>query len=251
MQRNAITSTKNENIKLLKKLSQKKYREEYNLYLIEGIKIINEALQNNEEFEYLIYDERYQNNTIPAKIKLYVEFDILKYISALGNPQGIIAAVKKNQRTDFICEGKWVYLDGVADPTNAAAIVRSADCAGFDGVVFGNGSVDIYNDKFLRASMGSNYHIKVVNFEDEMNCINSFKDMGFFIIGADLNGGSVTNIKNKNILLIIGNESLGISDKVLMMCDSLIRIPIYGKAESLNAACAATVLMYMINGYIN
>ncbi len=252
MQTSVITSTKNESIKLLKKLSQKKYRDQYNLYLVEGIKIINEALSNQEKIEYLIYDERYINNAIPANNKIQVTFDILKYISSLNHPQGIMAAIKQNTTTQDITDkgNKWIYLDNITDPSNAAAIVRSADCAGFYGVIFGGNGVDIYNDKFLRAAMGSNYHIELVRKDNSEKFIPYFKNKGFTIIGADVGGKEGLNIQNKNILLIIGNESLGISDKIKNLCDDLVKIPIYGCAESLNAACAATVLMYKINEYI-
>jgi TrmH family RNA methyltransferase len=250
MQVDIITSIKNDNIKLLKKLSYKKYRNQYKLYLIEGIKIINEALQNHEEIEYLIYDERYINNTIPAHNKLQVSREILKYISTLTNPQGIIAAIKQKSQEKFSFHGNWIFLDGIADPSNAASIVRSADCAGFYGVIFGSDSVDIYNDKFLRASMGSNYHVKLMNITNSEECIIDFKNSAFNILGADVKGKELTNFPNKNILLIIGNESFGISKKISNLCDYHVKIPIYGKAESLNAACAAAVLMYKLNGYI-
>jgi TrmH family RNA methyltransferase len=245
-----INSVKNEQIKYLNKLKQKKYRDEYGLYLIEGIKIITEAVLSGEELVYLIYDERYISSDIDAKHRLFVTNGIIKYLSSLENPPGIIAAVRiKNKRNDM--EGdKWVMLDEVKDPSNAAAIVRSADCAGFDGVIFANNSVDIYNEKFLRAAMGSNYHIKLINADNAQEQIDYFKENGYCITGSCLKGSEKEEIKNDKTVLIIGNESKGISEDLLKKCDCLVKIPIYGKAESLNAACAASVLMYMINGYI-
>lgn len=251
MKENIINSAKNEHIKYLSKLKLKKYRDEYGLYLIEGIKIIQEAQNAGQELVYIIYDDRYNSNTIEAKHRLYVTNSIIKSISSLESPQGIIAAVRIKENDDNITGSKWVLLDEIKDPSNAAAIVRSADCAGFEGVVFANNSVDIYNEKFLRAAMGSNYHIKLINSENIDTTLSYFKDHDYHILAADLSGNENCEIKCDKIVLIIGNESNGISDNVLRQCDCLIKIPIYGKAESLNASCAASVLMYKIIGYIN
>lgn len=251
MKENIINSSKNEHIKYLSKLKMKKYRDEYGLYLIEGIKIIQEARDAGQELVYIIYDDRYNSNTIGAKYKLFVTNSIIKSISSLESPQGIIAAVRMKKNDYNITGGKWVFLDEIKDPSNAAAIVRSADCAGFEGVVFANNSVDIYNEKFLRAAMGSNYHIKLINSENTEKTLSYFKENNYYIIGADLQGSGECKITGDKIFLIIGNESNGISDDVLKQCDCLIKIPIYGKAESLNASCAASVLMYKIIGYIN
>ncbi len=251
MKENIINSSKNEHIKYLSKLKMKKYRDEYGLYLIEGIKIIQEARDAGQELVYIIYDDRYSSNTIEAKYKLFVTNSIIKSISSLESPQGIIAAVRIKKKDYDINGGRWVFLDEIKDPSNAAAIVRSADCAGFEGVVFANNSVDIYNEKFLRAAMGSNYHIKLINSENTENTLSYFKEHNYYILGADLQGCEKCEITSDRILLIIGNESNGISDDVLKQCHCLIKIPIYGKAESLNASCAASVLMYKIIGYIN
>lgn len=251
MKENIINSAKNEHIKYLSKLKMKKYRDEYGLYLIEGIKIIREACNAGQEIVYILYDDRYNSNTIEAKHRLYVTAAIIKNLSSLDNPPGIIAAVRIKNNEYNITGGKWILLDEIKDPSNAAAIVRSADCAGFDGVVFANNSVDIYNEKFLRAAMGSNYHIRLVNAENADETLSYFRGQKYYIAGADLSGSENCELTGDKILLIIGNESNGISNSILKECDCLIKIPIYGKAESLNASCAASVLMYKIIGYIN
>jgi len=245
-----INSVKNEHIKFLNKLKQKKYRDEFGLYLIEGIKIINEAVENNEEIVYLIYQKDFKADYIDAKYRICASESVIKNISSLKSPQEIIAAVKIKNTNNVISGSKWVLLDEIKDPSNAAAIVRSADCAGFCGVVFADNSVDVYNEKFLRACMGSNYHIKLIQNQNACKQVEYFKDNGYYITGAALNGDEKADINRDKVLLIIGNESKGISESILNKCDCLVKIPIYGKAESLNAACAASVLMYKINGYI-
>ncbi|NMC56320.1 MAG: RNA methyltransferase, partial [Eubacteriaceae bacterium] len=209
MKENIINSAKNEHIKYLSKLKMKKYRDEYGLYLIEGDKIIQEARHAGAEFVYIIYDDRYSSNTIEAKHRLYVSNSILKSVSSLDSPQGIIAAVRIKENDYNITDGRWLLLDEIRDPQNAAAIVRSADCAGFEGVVFANNSVDIYNEKFLRAAMGSNYHIKLINSKNIDTTLSYFKDKNYHILGADLQGNESCEIKGDKILLVIGNESNG------------------------------------------
>lgn len=247
MEQKIITSHKNERIKFLHKLKQKKHRDETGLYLIEGGKIIQEAFDSGEEIIDLVYEEAMQRaaDKIEAQNKLCVTKDIIDSLSALKSPQMLVASVKIKEKPLTLSGSRWMLLDRVSDPANAAAIVRSADCAGFDGVVFAGGSVDIYNEKFLRAAMGSNYHMPVANVVSLTDTIARFKEAGFVAVGSALDGQAPMDLSDKKVLLIVGNESAGMSEEARGSCEHIIKIPIYGKAESMNVACAATVLMYL------
>ena len=246
-----ITSVKNDRVRFLAKLKEKKFREENGLYLIEGVKIIQEAIDAGEKIVWLVCDDRQKAmlDEIKAKHKMFVRPHVLAHISNLKSPPGILAAVQMRKNPTEDMRGLWVLLDGVADPANAASIVRSADAAGFAGVIFADG-VDIYNEKFLRAAMGSNYHITLSVAGDKIADIRCLKEKGFAFIAACVAGRDDISTTAENVVLVVGNEANGISAAVLDLCDKHVSIPLYGKAESLNAACAASVLMYALRGFV-
>ncbi len=250
MEGKIITSHQNEQIKQLAKLRQKKYRDEKGLYLIEGYKILQEALKSGEEIVDLVYDKSMEGaaKDIAAENKLLVTTAILDGLSALKSPQKILASVRRKAETFVLTGSRWILLDRISDPANAASIVRSADCAGFDGVIFANQSVDCYNEKFLRGAMGSNFHLPLVQAASLTDTVAQFRKAGFVVIGSALDGDKPMDVSDKKVLLIVGNESAGMSKEAKACCDAVIKIPIYGKAESMNVACAATVLMYLTTG---
>lgn len=243
-----ITSVKNQRVKEWKKLHRKKYRDQTGTFLVEGYHLVEEVLNSKWQVEELIVLE---DTPLPFSYegkKESVTSQVMKEISQTETPQGIIAVVTKelHQRgtgTHFL------LLDTIQDPGNLGTLIRTADAAGFDAVLLGEGSVDRFNDKVLRATQGSMFHdMKVVdvNLKDEMR---KLKEDGVVVWGTALQGATdFTELDvPEKVALLVGNEGNGVREELLKDSDELVKIPIYGKAESLNVAVAAGILMYTVN----
>ena len=137
-------------------------------------------------------------------------------------------------------------LDRIQDPGNLGTIIRTADAFGVDGILISEGSVDGYNPKVVRATMGSIFRVNILHIKKSLNILEELKNRGIKIYSTSLQGKNYIQEINFKIpsLLIIGNESKGVSDELLNMAHSLIKIPMVGKAESLNAAVASSIIMY-------
>lgn len=234
------SSTKNEFIKSIKKLQEKKYRDSTGAFLVEGEHLVTEAIKNNC-VKYIITEENYEFETNIKQIK--VTNNVLKYISSLDNPQSIMAVCKKvkNNRLD----NKILILDDIQDPGNLGTIIRSCIAFGFNTLVVSENTVDIYNSKVIRASQGMIFSINII-VADLETFVNDLKMQGYCIIGTDvLNGKSISNFKNfKKSAIIMGNEGRGLSKKIRNLCDEFIYIPISDNCESLNVGVAASIIMY-------
>lgn len=257
-----ITSSKNPLVKEVKSLYRKKGREKLQLFLIEGIKIIEEAVENNYPIKNIIYTDSLRENpegeNLFNKIKLwkelvYVSESLFKEISDTENPQGILATAELNFRhmdEVYKLEKKaLLLLDGVQDPGNMGTIIRSADAFSIDGIIIREGSVDPYNPKVIRATMGSIFRVPLyfINGTEELK---SLRALNIKIYSTSLEG-SIPIYDNdfcEDFILSIGNESQGVSKELLDLSDKLIKIPMTGKAESLNAGVAASIIMYEAMG---
>ena len=227
-----ITSSSNNKCKYVKSLSQKKSRQKYGEYTIEGIKSVSDALNSEREITALYVSDSFfenENFKYPKDISLYkVQDDVFMKMCDTKAPQGILAVVKIEDETDFTpnTEKSYIYCDCINDPGNLGTIIRTADAAGFDGVLLSDGCVDLYSPKTVRSSMGSFFNMRVVT---GVSCDNTIDYRS-----ADM---------KKPTIIIVGNEANGISEDVQKMCQC-VKIPILGKAESLNAGVAAAILMY-------
>jgi len=256
-----ISSTQNSLIKEIKSLKLKKYREEKDLYYIEGIKFVDEAIKEGVEIlKVLISDKLYLvkgGQEIVEKVEaLPIEEFIMseklfKVISDTENPQGIIAVIKskKYQLSEIIRSDNFlVILDSIQDPGNLGTIIRTADAAGVTGIIISDGSVDLHNSKVLRSTMGSIFHVPIYHSADLLETIKSLKEAGIKIYSTHLS--AKTNYSeleySNNIGVVIGNESNGVSEEVRLQSDLLFKIDMHGKAESLNAAVAAGLIMFEI-----
>lgn len=172
---------------------------------------------------------------------------IAEHLSSTKNSQDIFMVLPINQPKSFSFEyGKWVVLDNLTDPGNVGTIIRTADAAGFDGVVLSEESVDLYNPKVQRSMQGSQFHIQIVQ-NPILAAISSFKENGIpvYVSILDKTAKSLNNcISVPQLALVIGNEAHGASKDVIETADKKIYIPIKGKAESLNAAVAAGIMIY-------
>ncbi|GEN31477.1 TrmH family RNA methyltransferase [Cerasibacillus quisquiliarum] len=249
-----ITSIQNEKVKDWRKLHKRKERQKTKLFIVEGYHLVEEAWKSNWEIvEVIVMDQIdipswYTDNNITIVSK-----QVFQSISTTKSPQGILAVVKMKQT--FIQNGKHLLLiDAVQDPGNLGTIIRTADAAGLGGIILGEGTVDAFNEKVIRATQGSLFHIPIK--EAKLNHeIKQLKNIGYTIWASSLEQAhhyQHIHVPEK-VALLLGNEGSGIKQKYIEQADLSVKIPIYGKAESLNVGVAASILMYYIvqNTYIN
>lgn len=244
---NFIESKDNSNLKLIRKLRQKKFRYKEGKFVIESRKMLEEAIQNSINIDFILLREDIakdlskENSFIESSnidVK-YVKDIIFNEISTMSTPDGYLAVVKF-PRVNRNLNDKILLLDGIQDPGNLGTIIRSSEAFGFSNVLLLN-TVDPYNDKSLRASMGSIFRISLESIK-ECDLAELKKQYTFYI--ADMHGQDYRKENYQgNTCLVIGNEANGISDLMMSYCDKKIKIPMEGKLESLNAAISASILM--------
>ena len=244
-----ITSKSNSTVKLIKKLHTRKGRKETGLFFVEGNKHVDDALSSFNRPIYIVQTQQNYDTHFIDHSALIVTDEIFKYLSVTKTPQGIIAVfeIPRYNLTDIVSCNRILFLDQVQNSDNVGALIRTAVCAGFDAVMLNEGCADPYTPRAVRSSAGAVLTSTVL--KTKVDTIKILKSEQFQFIGTHLNGiESVDIIKNK-VVLVVGNEGNGISDDVAGLCDILIKIPIYGNCESLNAAVAGSILMYKIIGY--
>lgn len=238
-----IISTNNEYIKKIASLANKKFRKQLNLFFIEGYHLVLEAKNANLLLEVLIVDE---NDYIEGVNNVLVTEEIIKKISQTVSPQNIIGICKIKEE-EFNFGDKILILDDIQDPGNLGALVRTALGFGFANIILSSNSIDIYNDKFLRATQGAFFHTNIVQGEIE-HFLKELKEKEYFLVGTGLeNAKDVESICfAKKAALILGNEGSGIKQSVLDMCDVVAKIRINKELESLNVVVAGGIMMYKI-----
>lgn len=252
-----ISSTGNSQIKNLSKLlKSSKARKEQGVFIVEGIKMFLEAKKLSlVEKVYLseeLYKEWNQNidlGDIPFEV---VENKVFKEISDTITPQGIIAVVRMNKYyLEDLLEKKalrLIFLENIRDPGNLGTIVRTAEGAGMTAIVLSKESVDIYNPKVVRSTMGSIFRMPFLYVEDFLAAMKLAQTAGVKLYATHLKGKAFYDEVEygEKSGIIIGNEAKGISDEAAEQADIYVKIPMSGKVESLNAAVAASIMMYEI-----
>lgn len=236
------SSINNDFVKEIKKLNEKKYRDITNTFLVEGEHLVLEAIKS-KLVKYVIvcedYDFDYDN-------KIVVSNRVLKHISNLDNPSGIMAVCNKPESKDI--GNKIIVLDNIQDPGNLGTIIRSSVAFNFDTIVISKNSVDIYNSKVIRATQGMLFKVNIIvaDLEEFINGISS----EYKIIGTNvINGKKIKEFKNvEKFAIIMGNEGQGLSSKVAQLCHENIYIPMSKNCESLNVGVAASIIMYELGG---
>ncbi|MDA0987162.1 MAG: RNA methyltransferase [Bacteroidetes bacterium] len=243
---------------LLRSLSLKKYREEQNLFIVEGWNSISEIMNSKIEIEILVSTEN-QNQDILKKAKqltksyFYATENEINKISNTKTSQGILAAVKPiDKSADFIFNQSKknkiiVALDSISDPGNLGSIIRTCDWYGIDALFISKNSVELYNPKVVQATMGSLFHLLISCNIDLNNKIDEAKKNGFTIIGTDVHGKNILSKElfnpQKKYLIVFGNEAHGIDKSLKNKIDKYITIPKFGKAESLNISVSVGVIL--------
>lgn len=255
---NKIKSSKNPLIKEIKSLYRKRERKKLGLFLVEGIKIVEELVDENYLFKKIVYtDSVFSNKDGKALIQkignskklVKVSEDLFKEISDTENPQGILGLVNiplyKIEDLNLDNINLLLYLDEIQDPGNMGTIIRSADAFNIDGIIIPEGCVDPYNPKVARATMGSIFRVPLYFIDDGVAEIKRLKSEGIKLYSSSLVGSvDIGKINFKRSIVAIGNESKGVSPEIHKLSDKLIKIPMLGESESLNAGVAASIIMY-------
>ena len=248
-----IESKENSLFKETKKLKEKRNRSKEGKYLIEGFRLVQEAFKANMEIEYLVISEgsedklnEYLNEYINEE-KIYImKKNLFTMLTSTETPQGAIAVVKNKELQKDI-EGEFFLLcDKVQDPGNLGTIIRTAHAAGVDGIILTKGTVDIYNDKSIRSTMGSLFYVPIIQDDEDLSFVRKLKDEGFSLVATSLQESKdffESDLKGK-IILSVGNEGNGISEEVFSLADKKVKIPMPGGAESLNVAIATSIILF-------
>lgn len=236
-----INSVSNEKIKKYSKLLQKKYRDESNLYLVSTDHLVREAIKERNVVDIFLLENKenyYGNVTIVTET-------VMRKLTNLKTLPNVVAVVKKKKEENI--KGNVILLDGVQDPGNVGTIIRSAVAFNIDTIVFGNGTVDVYNEKVLRASEGMINNINIIK-KDLVDVIMELKVNGYEIIGTKVDGGTdIKNIKSKKFALLVGNEGNGVSKELLDLCDVFAYIKMNDSCESLNVGVATSIIIHELN----
>ena len=251
-----ITSKDNELIKHIRKLKDKKYRDESNEYVVEGVKLVEEAVKENAKIKQIIVCE---DTTRTYEIPTHIMLEIAKYecisvsdkifniITQVTNPQGIMAIIEKNAQNAKIdyTQDIIVVLDDVQDPGNLGTIIRTAHAAGVNGIILTKGTVDIYNDKTIRSTMGSIFYVPII-YDNDLSFLMNLKSEGFSLVATSLEESKnfFDEDLSGKVILSVGNEGNGISNEIFDLADKKVKIPMPGGAESLNVGVATSIILF-------
>ena len=240
-----ITSKANSVVKNTKKLHQKKYRK--SAYLIEGWHLFEEAVQAGVTIEKVFALESYRDQLAAFPQTVWVSEEILRDLADTQTPQGIVAVIQKEEvGLPDLHQGKYLFLEDVQDPGNVGTMIRTADAAGFTGVIVSDKSADIYSLKTLRSMQGSHFHLPIYRMP-LTSFVEEAKKSDLPILATTLSRDSkdyreLSSLEN--FVLVMGNEGQGISSVMAESADQLVHIGMKGRAESLNVAVAAGILMF-------
>ncbi|MDA8234414.1 MAG: RNA methyltransferase [Clostridia bacterium] len=251
-----LTSVQNTRVKEIKGLHQKKNRDREKVFLIEGVRFVEEALAAGVTVNTVIHSPKLIT-TLRGQELLYkaenggvelleVADHVLEHLADTENPQGVMAVLPQLEQGSIPPEGRLVLLvDGVQDPGNLGTIIRTADAAGVGAVLLGEGTVDLYNPKTLRSTMGSLFHLPVTRV-NALEVITAMKQQGWRVAVADVQGKVEWFEADfyKPMVIVVGSEARGPREEILSIADDRLRITMPGRAESLNVAIATGVLLF-------
>lgn len=241
-------------IKYYSSLLNKKQRHQEKKFIVEGLKLITDAIDSGFRCEIVISQKDFLDENI-GFVK-FIEKNKINFDSAKAqdfeklcdtkNPQGIVGVFnfKELTKTDFANEKLIVALENISDPGNLGTIIRNCDWFGVKNVVLSSDCAEIYNPKVVRSSAGSIFHLNLFYEDNFYGVLEEQKKTGYKILCADLNGENLYSFaQNEKMILALANEANGPTEKLLQICDLKITIPKKGNAESLNVASASAVLI--------
>ncbi|MCI1856760.1 MAG: RNA methyltransferase [Sporolactobacillus sp.] len=247
-----MVSLQNDKVKLWKKLKMKKWRDRERLYLIEGPHLVQEAAFSARHLlQTVLIDEGFHlpKDWPLADVEVYqVTHKIFTELSQTETPQGIIAVCRMVRPSVTVRRGRYLMVDGVQDPGNLGTLIRTADAFGLDAVFLGDGCVDDYNGKTLRSAQGSHFHLSIIH-RNLLDAVTELRSLGVPVYGSSLRGRNLppATFDAPDFALIVGNEGNGVRPELLEKADNVVRIPMAGRAESMNVAVAAGILLYWLS----
>lgn len=261
-----ITSKSNQKVKYLKSLNEKKFRQKYNEYYLEGIKVVNELLDMYNKkavdiisiaYSYDILSKLNGGLEILKRLEkisdieiLNISKDVFESITDTVSPQGILATLKIPNKSlnDINNDSNIIILDKLQDAGNVGTIIRTADSFDVRNIICLEGTVDVFSPKVLRSTMASIFRVNIIQIDNNNlnESINKIKEKGYNIIGTSLQTSTYVSkdVFKGKCAFALGNESNGISELIIKSCDKLVKIPMSDSAESLNVACATSILLY-------
>ena len=254
LEKSMITSTSNQQMKNLMLLMKKaKARNEQELFVVEGRKMFQEVPEEWLKQVYVSESFFAENDKMLAGYTYEIVSDsVFKAVSDTQTPQGILCLVRKPQyRLEELLKGADTHLlilESIQDPGNLGTMLRTGEGAGISGVVMNHTTVDLFNPKTIRSTMGSIYRMPFYYAEDILKAIRKIKDAGIKVYAAHLDGEKSYDEEDYafSCAFLIGNEGNGLREETSKMADHYIIIPMSGEVESLNAAIAASVLMFEV-----
>lgn len=251
-----IISRSNNAIKnAAKLLKSSRERKKQGLFIIEGAKLLDEVIKNNIKISQVFFTERFKlkNQNIVNELnkectQLYeIDKSLIKYISENTTPQEVICICKTPSKNNIELEGKILILENIQNPGNMGAIIRSAKAFGIKTIVLSSDCCDVYSPKVLRAAMGGVFDLNIVLSDDIGDLLIRLKANGYKTYASVVDKGAFIinkiNFTSKSAV-VIGNEGNGITDKIKNLCDIKFTLPINKSSESLNAAIAASIIMW-------
>ena len=247
-----IESKENSLFKNIKKLKERKNRAREKKYIIEGFRLVEEGFKAGADIECLVIEEGNEqkaNEFLKEYLtvsKIYLmKKSLFGQLIATENTQGVLAVVKMNDSTEEIKGDFYLLCDKVQDPGNLGTIIRTAHAAGVSGIILTKGTVDIYNDKTIRSTMGSVFYLPII-YDNDLSFLKKLKEDGFSLVTTSLKESKdffQEDLRGK-VILGVGNEGNGISDEIFAMADKKVKIPMPGGAESLNVAVASSIILF-------
>ena len=249
-----VSSKDNQIFKLCEKLAQKKYRDRLSCYLIEGENLVREAIDTGQDIrQIIISDEAVIDPELMKKAEtcgkaVFMKGRLFERAAQTKTSQGILAVVSKTPETpsDPPAGSNILILDKLQDPGNLGTIIRTADAAGYGGIIAVKGTGDIYSPKVVRAAAGSLFRVPVRYADTEADALDLARSWGkkVFCTAFDTDTMYYDADMSKDAAIVIGNEGNGVSETFIREADEAIKIPMRGDIDSLNAAVAAAVIMY-------
>ena len=236
------SSINNEKIKNIKKLNSKKYRDLSGLFLVDGEHLVLEAFSSGYLEELILLEGSSFHLDVPIS---YVTYDVMKYISSLDTPNGIIGICRKMDCSNI--GNRVVVLDSIQDPGNLGTIIRSCVAFNVDTLVLSKECVDLYNPKGIRATQGMLFHLDIMIVSDVVDFVKSLQE--YKIFSTNVNGGnSLKSIEKCNrFAIIMGNEGNGVRDDLNELSDCYIYIDMNSDCESLNVGVATSIILYELD----
>lgn len=244
-----ITSKDNEKIKYIKKLKDKKYRDETSKYIIEGIKMLEEAIKEKADIDTIIIcEECIKKETLDSKFLyeianeecIYVTEKIFNTLTDVVNPQGILAIINKPRKVNEIKydEDFILILDNIQDPGNMGTILRTLDSINISQVVISKNSADVYNPKVIRSTMGAIFRVNIIESDNLIKTIDEVKKQKYKVLVTSLNTDkNMYDVDLKKVAVVVGNEANGVSEEILKKVDNHIKIPMLRKNRKLKCFC--------------